>query len=743
MSLRELEISGFKSFGKKTKLLFDAPIVAIVGPNGSGKSNVAEAFRWVLGEQSLKSLRGKRGEDLIYNGGGTGSQVSRAQVSIVFDNQQRHWPFDYDEIRIARQVFRDGVNEYTINGSVVRLRDIQELMAKMSLGPSGHQIISQGEADRVLSSSPEERRQLLEEALGLKIYEWQLAESEKKLQKTEENIRQTESIRREIAPHLRFLKKQVEKMERTIELRRQLKVVYLTYLRHERFYLDKQRAILETRQSLAEIKLKDLRASLGQVSDDPTKRISDELLTKEQEIKNNLKQLESEQFDLLRQLGKLEGLLEATNLPASPVIHQTSVSFEEYDQWRRRLIDELDSISRSLASGEVVRAKQIIDSVVTELRQASRAPVSSDHNKTDQALIIAQLRQEQEQAKKILEQRITELRTKENFWHQAETENLAEQKSLQATMAERDRQQYERRVQLTEAEADWQRLLADQQIYQQAEEAFARELEEGAVLVDREIFDYHQQILNEAEAEQEDRSVQEDRRYQLEKLKIRLEDAGGESGDVLNEYRQVADRDEHLATELTDLKHSADSLKQIMLDLRDKLNREFNSGLHKINQVFNEFFNLVFGGGEAGLVLLTNHAESHPADWLVADQAIELPRQGVEINVSLPRKKIRSLAMLSGGERALTSIALLFAMSQVNPPPFLILDETDAALDEANSRKYGEMIDRLSKQSQLILVTHNRETMSRAGILYGVTMGSDACSRLLSIRLAEATAYAK
>ena len=117
--------------------------------------------------------------------------------------------------------------------------------------------------------------------------------------------------------------------------------------------------------------------------------------------------------------------------------------------------------------------------------------------------------------------------------------------------------------------------------------------------------------------------------------------------------------------------------------------------------------------------------------------------EGLEVSVSLPKKKVKSLMMLSGGERALTSIALLFAVSQVNPPPFIILDETDAALDEANSKKYGDMIESLSKHSQLILITHNRETMSRAGVIYGVTVGADSASRLLSIAFDDAVQVAK
>ena len=125
------------------------------------------------------------------------------------------------------------------------------------------------------------------------------------------------------------------------------------------------------------------------------------------------------------------------------------------------------------------------------------------------------------------------------------------------------------------------------------------------------------------------------------------------------------------------------------------------------------------------------------------DEGGEEEEEGVDIAVSLPHKKIKGLQMLSGGERALTSIALLFAISQVNPPPFMALDETDAALDEANSRKYGDMIENLAKYSQLMVITHNRETMSRAGVLYGVTMGSDATSKVLSIAFEEASLVAK
>src|SRR3990167_1813210 len=176
MQLKRLEVGGFKSFAKKSVFDFNTPISAIVGPNGSGKSNVVEAVRFVLGEQSLKSLRGKRGEDLIFNGSKSLSRLNHAKVSIVFDHTKRESNIDFDEVVISREVNRDSASEYFINGTAVRLRDIIELLAGVHIGASGHHIISQGEADRILNSSSRDRKSMIEDALGLKIYHWKIAE---------------------------------------------------------------------------------------------------------------------------------------------------------------------------------------------------------------------------------------------------------------------------------------------------------------------------------------------------------------------------------------------------------------------------------------------------------------------------------------------------------------------------------------------------------------------------------------
>jgi chromosome segregation protein len=214
----------------------------------------------------------------------------------------------------------------------------------------------------------------------------------------------------------------------------------------------------------------------------------------------------------------------------------------------------------------------------------------------------------------------------------------------------------------------------------------------------------------------------------------------GATDDLLKEYTAAKERDEFLERELQDLETSVLNLKSLIAELQEKLEAQFATGVDKIATEFNRFFTLMFGGGQAGLErVVIKTRQNDDGEEVEAEK----PEEGIDLAVSLPNKRVRGLDMLSGGERALTSIALIFAMSQVNPPPFIILDETDAALDEANSRRYGDMIEALAKKSQLILITHNRETMSRAGILYGITMGIDGISKVLSVKFDEAVMNAK
>ncbi len=746
MRVKSLEIIGFKSFARKSVFEFGAQVSAIVGPNGSGKSNVAEALRFVLGEQSLKSMRGKRTEDLIFNGSKSVDRQNRAKVTIVFDNSDRTFPVDFDEVSIAREIHRDASSEYFLNGSPVRLKDVIELLASVHIGASGHHIISQGEADRILNSSPRDRRAMIEDALGLKIYHWKIAESERKLVKTEENMRQSESLRREIAPHIKFLKKQVEKVEQARALRDELTLLYGEYLKREEAYLK------HTRETLQKEK-KELEHELHKTEDGLVK--ADELRGKRAlhspegtallEARGELGTIRRELDMLARKIGRIEGMIEAEERRLNKPMEMADkmISARASETFAQSVYDEL---GRAEVSQDISYVKGIIKSARARVAQFLEQ-VRGDTGASAQNDLLAT------EVLGFKSERDALMRTQSEFEEKArgfevksrELEQALENKRAETTDAERA--VFELRAKKQEITMRLAMNTDHTEHFAREEVAFREELREGSILIGRAILDYPNVALDTEAALLESRAEQEVRRKKIERSKIRLEDImGGESGeDVMREYEETVARDEFLAKELEDLAKSAESLRALMRELEETLDGQFKEGILKINKQFSEFFALMFGGGSASLRISYEKKKKRSDTEILEgpEEDEEEAEEGIEVAVNLPHKKIRGLQMLSGGERALTSIALIFAVSQVNPPPFLVLDETDAALDEANSRKYGDMIETLAKYSQLIVITHNRETMSRVGIIYGVTMGSDAISKLLSIKFEEAVDLAK
>lgn len=711
MRLKTLNLHGFKSFAHKTVLEFENPIVAIVGPNGSGKSNVVEAVRFVLGEQSMKSMRGKGGSDLIFKGSKNLPKSSRASATVYFDNHDKIFKLtndagedinlNYDTISISREVYPDGVNKYILNGSEVRLKDIHQMLSSVHIGSSGHHIISQGEADRILSANARDRKEMVEDALGLRLYQYKIKDSERKLERTAENMKEVGMLRRENAPHLKFLEKQVEKFERAKEMQGELAGLYGEYLKKEEIYLEKEKNTLgDERERLAR-ELKEVSAKIsaaeGESSPQGGKTI-EELRVLEQKINA----LRGEKNELERKLGRTEGQILAGE-------RKVKIS------------------GRCPMCGSVIEDKD-----PAQLEQRAHEEEELVGLKKEQAAIAAQVAElgVEEKEKTELAQKL-----RDNMNREMET------------LRDLEREKFAHKVRQQELESALElRKLKDDNL-RSRREAFASELKEGAVLLGDEIHAYKNFQIADVEKE-----TQEELKKKIERIKIKLEDTGlGSSAEVMKEYQAVSERDQFLARELEDLAKSIESLETLITELKEKIDTEFKEGVKKINQEFQEFFAILFGGGHASLSVVTEvkrrrkvsteeNEEEMPEDF--EDEEAE-PEQGIEINVSLPHKKVKDLHAFSGGERSLTSIALLFAMSQVNPPPFLVLDETDAALDEANSRKYGDMLEKLSKASQLIVVTHNRETMSRAGVLYGITIGSDGASKLLSVRFEEATQIAK
>jgi chromosome segregation ATPase len=758
--LKKLEMNGFKSFAKKSELSFDVPVTAIVGPNGSGKSNVVEAIRFVLGEQSIKSLRGKSGVDMIFKGSKNLSKMSRASVSITFDNSNKLFSLsggaesmkslDFDDVVLSREVFADGASSYMINGTNVRLKDIHELLGSVNIGSSGHHIISQGEADRILNASSKDRRGMIEDALGLRVFQFRLRESERKLDKTKENIKEVNSLRREIAPHIGFLKKQVEKISRAEELRTELGSLYRDYLKREEQYLSQEESTIGAEKKRLDHAINELELFL---SAKVPETVNYEIGAKESELvrlDKSLNDLRRVHDEVSRKLGRIEAMIEMeerrATMPAHAKKELEHVSFHDV----RTLVSSLVSfVDQAMATNDFTQTKSILEKIKQSAQQfishqetkhavGRNEPVQAEINdeqisalKKSQSEIVSELSHLKDQENKLIDERAT-LRSAIDQTRDANRDD--------------DKKRFEYSVKKQELLSTRSLLAMREEAYIRAKTAFDNELAEGFALIGEQIRNYTTHTV-----EHTSREGQQELHKKIERIKIKLEDAGASGGgDVIKEYNDVTERDNFLVKELADLSTSMQSLNELINDLKLKLDTMFKDGVEKINLQFDNFFKLMFGGGSAFLSIVVEHKKKRAGGddeegevvSDIEDGELDFER-GIEIHVSLPQKKVKDLYMLSGGERSLTSIALLFAISQVNPPPFLVLDETDAALDEANSRRYGDMLESLAHSSRLIVVTHNRETMSRAQVLYGVTIGSDGASKLLSVKFDEAQAFAK
>tara|TARA_Y100000310_G_scaffold273705_1_gene289350 strand:- start:36771 stop:39011 length:2241 start_codon:yes stop_codon:yes gene_type:complete len=746
MYLKRLELNGFKSFAKKTTLSFDVPITAIVGPNGSGKSNVAESFRWVLGEQSIKSLRGKKGEDLIFNGSKNLSRLNRANVTLVFDNKTKKFALPYEDIAVERVVYRDGVNEYGINNSHVRLRDVVELLSAVSLGASSHHIISQNESDRILIANARERKNMIEDALGLRIFHWKINESTRKLDRTRNNIKEAKSVRRELSGHLKYLQKEAEKIEEVRGFRETLYSLYEKYLSVEYVYVEHESKSVASERKVPEDVIRKADKFLDTHSTQEKNEVIEKYLSEIKHISDSIVDLGRRKDELSRQIGRFEGVLDFKRESIAEKDNKDSTaeaySKQEIEEFIVTISTAIDTVSETSTFEAVRETLSRIRNIVSDFKKTS----SINKNELVDEKLNHEIRK-LESDKKQLEREIEKIT---NSVKEFEDRKISIEKKIDSEKSksqEQEREYYIAKEQRAESLAKLEAVKARENNINLRKQALLEEIREAHLIFGEKRAKMLEDLGNQTQTEDRviDEVAQQEMRREIEKLKIRIEEVKPGNDTVIEEYDDVKKRDEFLEKEIVDLETSEKSLQDVISDLENELASEFKSGVQKINQGFQKFFETMFGGGKASISVITiqKNLVEHADDIKVAEEESELKEEGVGISVSLPRKKINSLEMLSGGERALTSIALLFAMTQVKPPPFLILDETDAALDEANSKKYGDMLERLSKETQLILITHNRETMSRAGVLYGVTMDSDGVSKLLSVKFEEAVAISK
>ena len=362
MYLKSIEIHGFKSFANKIVFDFHNGITGIVGPNGSGKSNVADAVRWVLGEQSAKQLRGASMQDVIFAGTENRKPLSYAYVAITLDNADHQLAVDYSEVTVARRVYRSGESEYLINGNPCRLKDVSELFYDTGIGKEGYSIIGQGQIERILSGKPEERRELFDEAAGIVKYKRRKVTAQKKLESERENLVRVNDILTELERQVGPLEKQSETARIYLKKKEELKTLDVNMFLLEMERIETQTKEVEEKFKIADTQLKEDNEAYENIKAEYEKKEQDM-----EEMDAKITEIREELSNTNVMKGKLEGQINVLN-------EQIKAAQMTDDSLKARL-DQLESDrkERKEQQEHYLAQKQEIDSQVAEIEARKQA----------------------------------------------------------------------------------------------------------------------------------------------------------------------------------------------------------------------------------------------------------------------------------------------------------------------------------------------------------------------------------
>lgn len=373
MYLKRIEMRGFKSFADKTIVEFKQGVTCVVGPNGSGKSNITDAVRWVLGEQRIKTLRGSKMEDVIFNGTKHRKSLGLAEVKLIFDNENNFFPLEYEEISVTRRVHRSGESEYQINGMPCRLKDIKELFMDTGIGREGYSIIGQGRIDEILSSNKDERRMLFEEAAGIIKYKSRKEESERKLKATHENLVRIQDILSEIEDRVEPLKHESERAIRYLEVTETLKNIELNYFANR--YGDCEKILID---AINEIQANSDKLMANEVDSDTIKQAYNEkdqtLYRINREIRLSEENFHNLQNQKSRTLGEKELIEEKINNTDSN-IKRIDEELKEIDQEYEITQNQLKDIQ--VEKSAILEELNAFDTQIEALNQKLEAESSA------------------------------------------------------------------------------------------------------------------------------------------------------------------------------------------------------------------------------------------------------------------------------------------------------------------------------------------------------------------------------
>ena len=804
MKFKELEVSGFKSFAEKTNFYIEKGLTGIVGPNGCGKSNVVEALRWCMGETSAKSLRGLGMEDVIFNGTSDLPSKNICEVSIKLENDENIIQYkNTPEIEIKRKLEKDKGSKYYINGKEVRAKDVQILFADLSTGPHSPSMVSQGRVGALITAKPTDRRAILEEAAGIAGLHARRHEAELRLNAAENNLKKADDVTRQTENQLKNLLKQAEEASKYKEISDEIRryeaaIIFLNASDVEEEINESSEKLNEHEDEISAINIEknfnENEIEKLNLEIKPISSQSNELVKDLQKLNIEFDQINKDEERINLEIEKLKKDIKLTynDINREKEIIANSTNNEE------RLIRERDEILVIEKNYYEIEKKATDDykSSLVNLNK-TRENLKTFFNKLINIIKIKESAKE-EDLRTEFEKNLSDIedgqekyasrfgkydlvkqeaiKRKERLSNiDKEVKNWRDLKDNSSNKLEELKDKLKMLENNLETENDRPRQIAEKRgSYQQN----IKNIEEDIKNINSNLISKQNKIdelntalksINEKKLEKTESRV----RYQtiIENLRLKVKDFQKRSLMEFNldlksipEFSKIEDLNkmklEEAYSHLEILKKSRDSLGAVNLradnetkELQEKIDKMMNDrkdlvqglqklkssindlnqkgrerlldAFEKVNRKFNDVYTKLFAGGNARLELIES------------DDPLEA---GLELLVSPPGKKLQSITLLSGGEQALTALALIFAVFLINPAPICVLDEVDAPLDDANVTRFNALLDDLTKitSTRFLIITHHALTMSKMNRLYGVTMADRGVSQLVAVNLDKA-----
>jgi chromosome segregation ATPase len=818
--LSAIKLRGFKSFPDPVEVRLERGVAVVVGPNGSGKSNVSDALLWASGSLSPSELRAEKPDDVLFAGSAGRPAADWCEVELLFDNADGQFPeLEFSEIAITRRLHRGGEGQYLVNKAAVRRTDLVELLADVGLGGGHSSVIGQGRVEEILSSKPEQRRALLEEAAGLGKFKARRHRAELKLARVQVQAERARDLEAEVRKRLRPLALQATAAERAEKLRDEIASVEARLAELELEELGQAAAEIEERRTAATLarkaangKLEDLLVERNRAEDDLAdaagrreeataalyrlrsaadrlelrREAADALVERLRAEPLRLPTVDDEQLRTTRErlaaveraLAEREGLPPAARALAEQGARLALSELEVEPGRERAVAAALGARGSALLAEDVETALRLLEqareaglgnlAVLVGTRPAELvdryAVVSKDQllNSTIPAVTSEGFGYDPERGelwfagetaeavwlelearRRALEREVDRLQSNPtapppaaNPRLVAAGERLVRALAGAAEAGRRFEAPLRARVDAggsrTGDAATALRELAAREVElrrgaaEAGERAAAIDVELARLEAEQAVARRRLEEAGAEPAEGEDREALAERLVRLER---RRETLGAVNPLAKQEYEEEKERLTELATQREDLERSLTELEKLRKELTETVERRFDETFAAVQQHFTEVAQTLFPGGE-GRLRLSEPDEDGPDDG---------SEPGVEIELRPVGKRVTKLSLLSGGEKALGAISFLFALFLARPCPFYLLDEVEAALDDTNIGRFVELLRRYADRAQFIVITHQKRTMEAADSLYGVTMGADGVSQIVSRRVPRET----